>query len=176
MGSMNRSLLLAVAFGGVCLPAGSAIAQSSASRAGQEIGRALFGNRGGSDRAYADGALAGAIERERHENELLQIQQARSAEQLRQVHQVLSERLVELKIPAEEARSIAMAYVPAPDDEAVVARARREGSKATFRAMQSAYQTYNYRLVDQLMIGLIMAMNDESAASRETLTPKPSGR
>jgi hypothetical protein len=175
MRSMNR-LLLAFAFVGICLPAGSAIAQNSASRAGQEIGRVLFGNGGGSDHAYADGALAGAIERERYESELLEIQQARSAEQLKQIRQFLAEKLVELKIPPEEARSIAMTYAPAPDDNAVVARARREGSKATFQAMQNAYQAYNYRLVDQLMIGLIMAMNDEAEASANALPPDPSGR
>lgn len=115
------------------------------------------------DRAYLDGLTQGAIVQERMAHARQMEAEAQLLEHTRTTQAQLAQWMIHAGRDPAEAKAIALAYRITPDEPAIVARARRDGSQATARAINKACGDYNYLLADQLMLGLAMALRDEAA-------------
>ena len=133
---------------------------NAGSRAGQQIGQALFGATPNDD-AYTRGMAEGAMARQAMENAA----RDRRAEADAYTQDALVKTWQRAGFSDKEAYAIAGAYRYDPSEEAIIERARRDGSAATFAAVANAYKNYNYLLANQLLIGALLARKAEREAS-----------
>lgn len=151
------------------LPTPQAVAQeNAASRAGRELGGILFRDRQREESAAIRGQIEGSIVAEHLAHAEQMRQEAHTLELTRQLQDALAQWMTRGGIAPEEANGIARAYRITPEQDAIVARAHREGSKATLAAIKAAYARYDYLLMDQLILGYVMAQEAESAQATPT--------
>lgn len=151
---------------GACaaLPFGAAAQEGS--RAGAGLGRMLFGNPASAERAFEEGALQGAIMRQQVDEARAANAEARRVEQDNAIRSALAKTWVKAGFAEGEAAAMASAYQYQPVEQAIVARAKRDGSKATIEAIRAAYANYNYLLADQLLIGYFYAAEAEKGSGQ----------
>lgn len=133
---------------------------NSAMRAGQQIGRALFGAPPNDD-AYYRGMADGALTRQAMEAAARE----RSEEADAATREALARTWRRAGLSENEAYAVAAAYRYDPAEEAIIERAKREGSALTYTAVANAYKNYNYLLANQLLIGALLAQRAERQAA-----------
>lgn len=146
--------------------------QNEATHAGRALGGILFPNRQRQDDAYVRGQVDGAIVAEHMAHAEQMNQEAHILEMTRQMQDALTQWMVRGGMEPGEASAIASAYRIAPEQEAIVARANRDGSKATLAAIKTAYAQYNYLLMDQLILGYVTAQQAEIERSASPPSPQ----
>lgn len=158
----------------VLAPVSAACQDNSGARLGSSIGHMLFDRN--DDRAYYEGLAQGALVRQQMESAAAANAEADRIEKDNVIRSALAKAWVKAGFAEGEAAAIASAYQYQPVEQAIVARAKRDGSKATIEAIRAAYANYNYLLADQLLIGYFYAAEAEKVAAQNEIPHKPAGQ
>ena len=143
----------------------AAPAQNTAGgRLGSQIGQMIFGNPAADQDAYMRGQVAGAQVQANLIAARAAGAEADRLEYENTIRSALAVVWVKSGLSQEEASAVASAYQYQPAERAIIERAKREGSKATVIAINSAYESYNYLLADQLMVAYFQAADAERKA------------
>lgn len=144
---------------------GASAQNTAAGRLGLQIGQAIFGNPAADQDAYMRGQMVGAQVRANMEAALAASAEADRVEYENTIRSALTGVWAKSGLSQEEASSVASAYRYQQAERAIIERAKREGSKATIIAINSAYESYNYLLADQLMVAYFQAVDAERKAA-----------
>lgn len=124
----------------------------------------IFGNHAADQDAYMRGQVAGAQVQANLIAARAAGAEADRLEYENTIRSALAVVWVKSGLSQEEASAVASAYQYQPAERAIIERAKREGSKATVIAINSAYESYNYLLADQLMVAYFQAADAERKA------------
>jgi hypothetical protein len=124
----------------------------------------IFGNPAADQDAYMRGQVAGAQVQASLIAARAAGAEADRIEYENAIRSALAGVWVKSGLSQEEASAVASAYQYQPAERAIIERAKREGSKATVIAINSAYESYNYLLADQLMVAYFQAADAERKA------------